>query len=99
MQTRRITPARTLALALLAVVGLLVVLVLVGGGGSALAGLGLSADELSAVFADWNKSELNSFLIEITVQALRFVEAGGTFVPASSLMNMAAASGGKGPRN
>ena len=32
------------------------------------AGLDLSADELSAVFADWNKSELNSFLVEITAQ-------------------------------
>jgi len=32
------------------------------------AALGLSADELSAVFADWNKSELNSFLVEITAQ-------------------------------
>jgi 6-phosphogluconate dehydrogenase len=29
-------------------------------------GLGLSADELAGVFADWNKSELDSFLIEIT---------------------------------
>jgi 6-phosphogluconate dehydrogenase len=29
-------------------------------------GLGLSPDELSGVFAEWNKSELNSFLIEIT---------------------------------
>jgi len=29
-------------------------------------GLGLTADELSAIFADWNKGELNSYLIEIT---------------------------------
>jgi 6-phosphogluconate dehydrogenase len=29
-------------------------------------GLGLSADELGDVFADWNKGELDSFLIEIT---------------------------------
>lgn len=29
-------------------------------------GLGLSPDELAAVFSDWNKSELGSFLIEIT---------------------------------
>src|SRR6202020_2562555 len=27
-------------------------------------GVGLSADELAGIFADWNKSELNSFLIE-----------------------------------
>ncbi len=30
------------------------------------AALGLSADELARVFAEWNKSELDSFLIEIT---------------------------------
>jgi len=29
-------------------------------------GLGLSADELEKVFTDWNKGELDSFLIEIT---------------------------------
>jgi 6-phosphogluconate dehydrogenase len=29
-------------------------------------GLGLTADELHEVFADWNKGELDSFLIEIT---------------------------------
>jgi 6-phosphogluconate dehydrogenase len=29
-------------------------------------GLGLSPDELAGVFAEWNKSELDSFLIEIT---------------------------------
>jgi 6-phosphogluconate dehydrogenase len=31
-------------------------------------GLGLSADELAKVFADWNKGELDSFLIEITAE-------------------------------
>jgi 6-phosphogluconate dehydrogenase len=29
-------------------------------------GLSLSADELAAIFADWNKGELDSYLIEIT---------------------------------
>ena len=29
-------------------------------------GLGLKADELHEVFADWNKGELDSYLIEIT---------------------------------
>src|SRR5450755_2232848 len=29
-------------------------------------GLGIGADELSRIFAEWNKSELDSFLIEIT---------------------------------
>src|SRR5712692_7359056 len=31
-------------------------------------GLSLKADELAAVFADWNKGELDSYLIEITAQ-------------------------------
>lgn len=31
-------------------------------------GLGLSADELANVFAEWNKGELDSFLIEITAE-------------------------------
>ena len=31
-------------------------------------GLGLTADELHEVFAEWNKGELDSFLIEITAQ-------------------------------
>ncbi len=33
-------------------------------------GLGLSAGELHEVFADWNKGELDSFLIEITAEIL-----------------------------
>ncbi len=31
-------------------------------------GLGLTADELAQVFAEWNKGELDSFLIEITAE-------------------------------
>ncbi len=31
-------------------------------------GLGLSADELHAIFAEWNKGELDSYLIDITQQ-------------------------------
>jgi len=31
-------------------------------------GLGLNADELHAVFAEWNKGELDSYLIDITAQ-------------------------------
>ena len=34
-------------------------------------GLGLSADELHEVFAEWNKGELDSYLIEITAADLR----------------------------
>lgn len=33
-------------------------------------GLGLNADELCDVFSDWNKGELDSFLIEITAKVL-----------------------------
>ncbi len=33
-------------------------------------GFGLSTDELHEVFADWNKGELDSFLIEITAEIL-----------------------------
>ena len=33
-------------------------------------GAGLSAEELAAIFADWNKGELDSFLIEITAEIL-----------------------------
>ncbi len=34
-------------------------------------GLGLNADELHEVFAEWNKGELDSYLIEITRRDLR----------------------------
>src|SRR5436190_13164864 len=35
-------------------------------------GLGLSADQMQPVFAEWNKGELNSYLIEITRDILAF---------------------------
>ena len=35
-------------------------------------GLGLSNDEMSKVFADWNKGELDSFLIEISSEIMAF---------------------------
>jgi 6-phosphogluconate dehydrogenase len=37
-------------------------------------GLGLSANEISQAFMQWNKGELNSFLIEITAQILTVVD-------------------------
>lgn len=40
--------------------------------------LGLSADELSKVFTEWNQGELNSYLIEITSQIFAFKEKDGT---------------------
>lgn len=40
-------------------------------------GLGLSHDEMAEVFNDWNKGELDSFLIEITRDILRFKDTDG----------------------
>jgi 6-phosphogluconate dehydrogenase len=40
-------------------------------------GLGLSADELHNVFADWNKGELDSFLIEITAEIFTKMDDDG----------------------
>jgi len=40
-------------------------------------GLGLSNDEMSKVFSDWNKSELDSFLIEITANILGYKNEKG----------------------
>jgi 6-phosphogluconate dehydrogenase len=34
-------------------------------------GLGMSADEMHEIFADWNRSELDSYLIEITAEIMR----------------------------
>ena len=40
-------------------------------------GLGLSADQMHQVFAEWNQGELNSYLIEITRDILAFKDADG----------------------
>ncbi|KAI8886707.1 6-phosphogluconate dehydrogenase, decarboxylating [Backusella circina FSU 941] len=40
--------------------------------------VGLSHDEMAAVFEDWNKGELDSFLIEITRDILKFKDTDGT---------------------
>lgn len=42
--------------------------------------LGLSADEMHSVFADWNNSDLNSYLIEITRDILGYKEDGEALV-------------------
>lgn len=34
--------------------------------------LGLSPDEMSGVFTEWNKGELDSFLIEITANIMAY---------------------------
>jgi 6-phosphogluconate dehydrogenase len=41
-------------------------------------GLGLSADELHTVFAEWNKGELDSYLIDITSQIFAKKDEDGT---------------------
>lgn len=40
-------------------------------------GLGLTNEELSEVFAEWNKGELNSYLIEITSKILGYKDENG----------------------
>lgn len=39
--------------------------------------LGMSADETAAVFADWNKGELDSYLIQITSEILAYKDEDG----------------------
>lgn len=41
------------------------------------AGLGLSADEMAAIFAEWNQGPLNSYLIEITSAILTYKDEDG----------------------
>ena len=40
-------------------------------------GLGMTADEMQPVFAEWNKGELDSYLIEITSHILGFKDTDG----------------------
>ncbi|XP_011869754.1 PREDICTED: 6-phosphogluconate dehydrogenase, decarboxylating isoform X2 [Vollenhovia emeryi] len=40
-------------------------------------GMRLTQEEMSAVFDEWNKGELNSFLIEITRDILKYQDEGG----------------------
>src|SRR5437763_16080785 len=40
-------------------------------------GLGLTADQMHNVFAEWNKTELDSYLIEITRDILASTDTGG----------------------
>jgi len=40
-------------------------------------GLGMSPDQMNQVFAEWNKGELNSYLIEITRDILAYKDADG----------------------
>ena len=41
-------------------------------------GLGMTAEEMHKVFAEWNKGELDSYLIEITRDILAYNESDGT---------------------
>jgi 6-phosphogluconate dehydrogenase len=40
-------------------------------------GLGMTHDEMQAVFADWNKTELDSYLVEITADILGYKDEDG----------------------
>lgn len=40
-------------------------------------GLGLGADEIQEIFAEWNKGVLNSYLIEITTNILAYKDEDG----------------------
>jgi 6-phosphogluconate dehydrogenase len=40
-------------------------------------GLGMRADEMSQVFSEWNKGDLDSFLIDITANILAYKDADG----------------------
>jgi len=42
--------------------------------------LGLNQDEIAEVFTEWNKTELDSFLIEITADILRYKDANGKYL-------------------
>ncbi|KRT81309.1 hypothetical protein AMK59_4908 [Oryctes borbonicus] len=43
-------------------------------------GIGLNQAEMADAFEEWNKGELDSFLIEITRDILRYKDADGTFL-------------------
>jgi len=40
--------------------------------------LGMSCDEMAATFSEWNKTELDSYLVEITASILAFKDTDGT---------------------
>ena len=40
--------------------------------------IGVSPDEMADIFSEWNKTELDSYLIEITAQILRFKDEDGS---------------------
>ena len=42
--------------------------------------LGMTNDEMHKVFKDWNEGELNSYLIEITADILKFKDKDGTYL-------------------
>ena len=56
--------------------------------------LGMSEDEMSAVFREWNKTELDSFLIEISADILAFKDTDG--VPLVTKIRDAAGQKGTG---
>jgi 6-phosphogluconate dehydrogenase len=51
-------------------------------------GLGLPADEIQAIFAEWNKGVLDSYLIEITTNILGFKDEDGEPLELAALFAM-----------
>lgn len=58
--------------------------------------LGLSVDEIAKIFADWNKGELESYLIEITAEILTRQDDLGTGKPIVDVILDAAGNKGTG---
>ena len=58
--------------------------------------LGLSVDEIAKIFADWNKGELESYLIEITAEILTCQDDLGTGKPIVDVILDAAGNKGTG---
>ena len=40
-------------------------------------GLGFAHSEMASILSDWNQGELDSFLIEITANILKFIDEDG----------------------
>ncbi|MBJ7449403.1 MAG: decarboxylating NADP(+)-dependent phosphogluconate dehydrogenase [Parachlamydiales bacterium] len=55
-------------------------------------GLGMSNDEMANVFDEWNKGELNSYLIEITSAIFKFKDKDGSYL-LDSILDVAGQKG------
>ncbi|KAI9030362.1 6-phosphogluconate dehydrogenase [Hyaloraphidium curvatum] len=55
--------------------------------------LGMSTDEMADTFAEWNKGELDSFLIQITEEILRYKEPGSSVARVEEIRDTAGQKG------